>query len=69
MQVLFPVQAQSQTFSYRTYDENTGLPGSYLNVIAQDKSGFLWVGVDSDLFRYDGFDFHQMAFPETQSTR
>ncbi len=67
LQVLFPVRAQSQTFSYRTYDENTGLPGSYLNVIAQDKSGFLWVGVDSNLFRYDGFDFHRMAFPEKQS--
>jgi len=66
-QVLFPVRAQSQTFSYRTYDENTGLPGSYLNVIEQDKSGFLWVGVDSNLFRYDGFDFHRMAFPEIQS--
>lgn len=66
LQVLFPVRAQSQTFSYRTYDENTGLPGSYLNVIEQDKSGFLWVGVDSNLFRYDGFDFHRMAFPEKQ---
>ena len=67
LQVLFPGRAQSQTFSYRTYDENTGLPGSYLNVIEQDKSGFLWVGVDSNLFRYDGFDFHRMAFPEIQS--
>ncbi len=67
MQVLFPVRAQSQTFSYRTYDENTGFPGSYLNVIEQDKSGFLWVGIDSNLFRYDGFDFHRMDFPEKQS--
>ncbi len=66
LQVLLPVGAQSQTFSYRTYDENTGLPGSYLNVVAQDGNGFLWVGVDSNLFRYDGFEFHSMAFPDKQ---
>ncbi len=65
--LFLPVQAQAQTFSYRTYDENTGLPGSYLNVIEQDESGFLWVGVDSNLFRYDGFDFHRMEFPEKHS--
>jgi serine phosphatase RsbU (regulator of sigma subunit)/ligand-binding sensor domain-containing protein len=67
LQVLFPGRTQSQTFSYRTYDENKGLPGSYLNVIEQDKSGFLWVGVDSNLFRYDGFDFHRMEFSEKQT--
>ncbi|MDZ7634228.1 MAG: hypothetical protein U5L72_07215 [Bacteroidales bacterium] len=58
-------QAQAQTYSYRTYDLDTGLPGSYLSVIAQDKSGFLWVGVDTGLYRYDGFDFHKMAFADS----
>mgnify|MGYP000906777576 CR=1 FL=1 len=59
-QVLFPALAQAQTYSYRTYDEYTGLPGSYLNVIEQDKDGLLWVGVDTGLYRYDGFSFHHM---------
>jgi ligand-binding sensor domain-containing protein/serine phosphatase RsbU (regulator of sigma subunit) len=64
-QVLFPAFAQAQTFSYRTYDEFTGLPGSYLNVIEQDKDGMLWVGVDTGLYRYDGFSFHHMLFNDT----
>lgn len=64
-QVLFPALAQAQTYSYRTYDEYTGLPGSYLNVIEQDKDGLLWVGVDTGLYRYDGFSFHHIPFSDT----
>lgn len=65
LQVLYPAVAPAQTYSYRTYDEYTGLPGSYLNVIAQDNDGLLWVGVDTGLYRYDGFMFHHMPFPDT----
>jgi serine phosphatase RsbU (regulator of sigma subunit)/ligand-binding sensor domain-containing protein len=65
IQVLHPVVSAGQTYSYRTYDEYTGLPGSYLSVIAQDKQGFLWMGVDTGLYRYDGFAFHNMPFTDT----
>lgn len=58
-------QSQAQTYSYRTYDLNTGLPGSYLSVIEQDRSGLLWVGVDTGLYRYDGFEFHKMPFADS----
>ncbi|MDD3736736.1 MAG: two-component regulator propeller domain-containing protein, partial [Bacteroidales bacterium] len=63
--VLQPVPAHSQTHSYRIYDEYTGLPGSYLNVIEQDRSGFLWVGIDTGLYRYDGFAFHNVPVTDT----
>jgi serine phosphatase RsbU (regulator of sigma subunit)/ligand-binding sensor domain-containing protein len=62
--LLLPAQVQAQTYSYKTYDLNTGLPGSYLNVIEQDKSGLLWVGLETGLFRYDGFEFYPVALPE-----
>jgi len=65
MPVLMPYHLQAQTYSYRTYDENTGLPGNYLSVIEQDKSGLLWVGLETGLYRYDGFEFHPMALPDT----
>ena len=67
LQVLIPNQAQAQTYSYRTYDQNTGLPGDYLSVIDQDHGGFLWVGLESGLFRYDGFEFHPMLLADTLS--
>ncbi len=67
LQVLIPFQAQAQTYSYLTYDQNTGLPGDYLSVIEQDHGGFLWVGLESGLFRYDGFEFHPMLLADTLS--
>jgi len=63
--VLHPFGSSAQTYSFRTYDEYTGLPGTWLTVIAQDRSGLLWMGVDTGLYRYDGFSFHHMPFPDT----
>ena len=37
IQLLLPYRSEAQTYSYRTYDVNTGLPGSYLNVMEQDR--------------------------------
>ena len=34
-----------------------GLPGSSVNCIIQDHKGFLWVGTDDGLSRYDGYEF------------
>jgi ligand-binding sensor domain-containing protein/serine phosphatase RsbU (regulator of sigma subunit) len=68
LQVLSPTRADAQTYSYRTYDINTGLPGSYLNVIEQDKNGLLWLGLETGLYRYDGFDFFPVSMPDTIST-
>jgi serine phosphatase RsbU (regulator of sigma subunit)/ligand-binding sensor domain-containing protein len=67
LQVLMPLRAEAQSYSYRTYDINTGLPGNYLSVIEQDRSGLLWLGLETGLFRYDGFEFHQVALPDTLS--
>lgn len=65
IRVLQSLPAHSQTHSYRIYDEYTGLPGSYLNVIEQDRSGLLWVGIDTGLYRYDGFAFHNVPVTDT----
>jgi ligand-binding sensor domain-containing protein/serine phosphatase RsbU (regulator of sigma subunit) len=68
LQVLTPSRSEAQTYSYRTYDINTGLPGSYLNVIEQDKNGLLWLGLETGLYRYDGFDFFPVSMPDTISS-
>ena len=66
--LLVPYNAKAQTYSYKTYDLTTGLPGSYLNTIGQDKGGFLWVGLETGLFRFDGFNFYRMNLPDTISS-
>jgi len=65
VQMLLTSQTQAQTYSYRTYDLNTGLPGSYLSVLEQDRDGFLWMGLETGLFRYDGFEFYPVEIPDT----
>ena len=39
-----------------------GLSQSVVNVILQDKKGFLWVGTDDGLNRYDGYNFKIFKF-------
>ena len=34
-----------------------GVTGQQVNTVYQDEDGFIWVGTDNGLFRYDGHDF------------
>lgn len=36
---------------------STGLPVDKVTALAQDSSGFIWIGSEEGLFRYDGFTF------------
>jgi ligand-binding sensor domain-containing protein len=45
-----------------------GLPQSTVNCIAQDKKGFLWVGTQDGLARFDGRSFRVVGKEEGIST-
>jgi ligand-binding sensor domain-containing protein len=47
----------SQEFTYKHYDVQNGLANSTIHSIFQDKEGFLWIGTESGLCRYDGTRF------------
>jgi signal transduction histidine kinase/ligand-binding sensor domain-containing protein len=36
-------------------------PGGAVNAIAQTRDGYLWIGTDKGLFRFDGFNFVQVS--------
>ena len=46
-----------QRYSFKRYDQESGLPDQSVRCLAQDRAGFLWVGTDNGLFRYDGNRF------------
>ena len=54
--------AQRQTF--RQYGSQEGLTNLSLNCLIQDRTGYLWVGTDNGLFRYDGSSFRTFSHAE-----
>jgi len=40
----------------------TGFPGGAVNGIAQTADGYLWIGTDRGLMRFDGFNFKSASF-------
>ena len=48
-------------YSTVLYDNQSGLPTSEANAIAQTKEGFIWIGSYSGLIRYDGNAFENLS--------
>ena len=42
---------------FRTFGMPEGLPQATVRAMAQDKSGFLWIGTQDGLSRFDGYEF------------
>jgi len=55
---LFLVAAMSaQRYSFKEYGQDAGLTNLDVYCLMQDRTGFLWVGTENGLFRYDGRQF------------
>jgi diguanylate cyclase (GGDEF)-like protein len=48
---------QAQRYSFQEYTE--GLGNLNVGSVAQDRTGFLWVGTENGLYRYDGYQFRR----------
>lgn len=44
-------------WSYRVISTTEGLPGAKVHCIHQDEAGYLWMGTDKGLVRYDSYQF------------
>ena len=57
---IFAPQAVAQRYNFKFYGEEQGLTNLAVQCFLQDRVGFLWVGTQNGLFRYDGsrFQFH-----------
>ncbi len=52
-----PAQAQTESIRFDTLSVENGLSQSTVRVILQDSLGFLWLGTDDGLNKYDGYAF------------
>jgi PAS domain S-box-containing protein len=62
---LDPTRAVSQ-YLHDSWGTERGWPGGSITAIAQTSDGYLWIGTDKGLVRFDGFTFHQfeLAHPD-----
>ena len=50
-----PIKAQS--YDFKVYDSNIGLPSNYVYCMEQGYDGYLWMGTGEGLVKYDGLRF------------
>ena len=48
---------EAQRYNFKFYGQEEGLQNLAVQVVLQDREGFLWVGTQNGLFRYDGSQF------------
>ncbi|TWB40069.1 ligand-binding sensor domain-containing diguanylate cyclase [Nitrospirillum viridazoti] len=57
--LLAPVAAQE--YAFRSYTQEDGLANLSITALAQDAMGFLWVGTENGLYRFDGGKFQRFG--------
>ncbi|WFB68837.1 histidine kinase [Chryseobacterium sp. WX] len=62
--LFFPSLFPSQIPGMVNYSDEEGLNCSYTYHLRQDKNGFIWIGSDNGLFRFDGKEFKQYGKKE-----
>ncbi len=60
--------ALSQTFSKKTFTTDNGLSHNFVQHIAQDKTGFLWISTWDGISRFDGYEFKNYYHKPNDST-
>jgi len=60
-----PTRAVSQ-YRHDWWGTERGWPGGSITAVAQTSDGYLWIGTDKGLVRFDGLNFHQLerAYPD-----
>src|ERR1700722_361747 len=55
--VVFSAVVYGQRYNFKFYGEEEGLQSLAVQIVLQDRAGFLWVGTQNGLYRYDGNRF------------
>ncbi|HKK76154.1 MAG TPA: two-component regulator propeller domain-containing protein [Saprospiraceae bacterium] len=56
----------AQQYGYVQYNADSGAPFQQVSSVVQDQEGFVWIGSDRGLYRFDGIDFDLFSL-HTQS--
>src|SRR5580692_1322777 len=51
-------------FTFRSWQREQGLPENYVRTVAQTPDGYIWVGTDEGVSRFDGVNFFSLGLQE-----
>ena len=57
--------ASAQTYQFRNYSDQEGLSGRFVYTINQDQRSFIWLGTNTGLSLFDGFNFYPVQLPDS----
>jgi len=63
-----PLLAQNNRIFFSNLNVNDGLSDNWIKCIYQDRKGFVWVGTNSGLNRFDGYEFEIFRSDASDST-
>jgi len=67
--ILISGSLNSQTYRFRNYGEKSNIPDNFIYTINQDIYGYLWIGTRDGISKFDGFEFHRIAYPDSTDGR
>jgi ligand-binding sensor domain-containing protein len=61
-------EGQRKKIPFEYYGVQEGLPESSATVFLQDRQGYIWVGTQNGLLKYDGYEFQLFQYGDSDST-
>ncbi len=59
--VCLPVASLAQQYAFQYFGVEQGLTNLAVKKLFQDRTGFLWVGTEQGVFRYEGVKFREFT--------
>lgn len=64
----FTLCAQEENYNFSVLKNENGLPSNTIFSVAQDSIGYIWIGTDAGLVKYDGIRFTEYNFSPLDSS-
>lgn len=62
--LLFILSNKAQSPSYFSYNIESGAPSNEIYSIIQDNEGYIWIGSDAGIYRFNGVTFEHFSSPD-----
>jgi len=69
LSIIFSGIISGQSYSFKNYGAESDIPSGFIYTINQSENGFLWIGTGNGLSRFDGFNFFNVEYPDSSSSR